>query len=238
MSLSSCFHVVQAYAALDPPPFPLLLSVEHVHDCVVNDILSDTHLNTYPPSAEYMRSFYKWIISVFEQQDIEIDSAIYERYLSLISFVCPSSSSPQLQQHFSRRPAACHVVVHAPEPSYVTYFWPSGSGLPENERVTVLESRTTIQDGTTGLRTWPASFVLADYLLFNPDLVSGTRVMELGCGIGLLSCVVSLIQTRLSTQNDSSIHLTDHNQTVLAQCRDNCQLPCSQLRPTFLAIFY
>lgn len=33
-----------------------------------------------------------------------------------------------------------------------------------------MESRTTIERGTTGLRTWLASFVLAHYLTLNPGI--------------------------------------------------------------------
>lgn len=59
----------------------------------------------------------------------------------------------------------------SPSQSYITYYW-----TPSNEDVnmetllplTLFESRTTIERGTTGLRTWKASFILADYLLNNP----------------------------------------------------------------------
>lgn len=36
------------------------------------------------------------------------------------------------------------------------------------ETITLLESRTTIEAGTTGLRTWRASLVLAQYLIQHP----------------------------------------------------------------------
>ena len=39
--------------------------------------------------------------------------------------------------------------------------------IPFNDyhKCTLLESRTTIESGATGLRTWSASFILADYLV-------------------------------------------------------------------------
>lgn len=55
-----------------------------------------------------------------------------------------------------------------PAPSYVTY-WANG------RRITLLESRMLTEAGTTGLRTWHASFVLADWLLANPGTVAQDR---------------------------------------------------------------
>lgn len=58
----------------------------------------------------------------------------------------------------------------------MTYYWnprsPLGS-IDRNspERITLLESRTTIESGTTGLRTWHASFVLASYLIANAGMI-------------------------------------------------------------------
>ena len=40
----------------------------------------------------------------------------------------------------------------------------------EYHSVTLFESRTTIESGTTGLRTWRASFVLAQFLIQNPSM--------------------------------------------------------------------
>lgn len=56
-----------------------------------------------------------------------------------------------------------------PSPSYVTYY----SRLPSEasnaiHRTTLLESRTTIERGTTGLRTWPAAHALAAWLRKHP----------------------------------------------------------------------
>lgn len=53
-----------------------------------------------------------------------------------------------------------------PSPSYLTYFWRDRLGAIE--LATLLESRTTIEGGTTGLKTWPASLTFAGYLINNP----------------------------------------------------------------------
>lgn len=63
-----------------------------------------------------------------------------------------------------------------PPDSYMTYYWKPSSSLASSNRknyetITLLESRTTIESGTTGLRTWCASFVLASYLIANAGMV-------------------------------------------------------------------
>lgn len=71
-----------------------------------------------------------------------------------------------------------------PPSSYISHFWCPGPvpsngcqdmvDLTSHRTVTVLESRTTIENGTTGLRTWPASFVLSQYLISHPGMTEST----------------------------------------------------------------
>ena len=144
-----------------------------------------------------------------------------------------------------------------PPPSYVTHYLRLYPEKPNViHRVTLLESRTTIEQGTTGLRTWPAAYALAAWLGKYPGLprpfifpfrclttlyylierVLGKRVLELGSGVGYLGLVIAAIQLN-GTPNqegpESSIWLTDVNKIVLSRCRDNLNLPCSASQ-TFL----
>ena len=61
-----------------------------------------------------------------------------------------------------------------PSQSYITHYWNPQPTNPDNVSsyltATLLESRTTIESGTTGLRTWLASFVLSQYLIFHPGV--------------------------------------------------------------------
>lgn len=63
----------------------------------------------------------------------------------------------------SIRPRSPQLLRGPPPPSYITYFYSSNP----RKSITLMESRTTIEAGTTGLRTWDASFLLADWLLEN-----------------------------------------------------------------------
>ncbi|KAL0951760.1 hypothetical protein HGRIS_008432 [Hohenbuehelia grisea] len=101
--------------------------------------------------------------------------------------------------------------------------------ISDLKAVTIMESRTTIERGTTGLRTWLASFTLARYLLSNPNLVNQRRVLELGSGTGFLGSVVASLQLNSphALSDDTRIWMTDVDENVLTRCRDNFQLPCN-----------
>ena len=67
-------------------------------------------------------------------------------------------------------------MIQSPETPYVTYIldtpqdWDGRIGnlkIDDCHICTLLEARTTIGSGSTGLRTWIAGFVLADYLIQN-----------------------------------------------------------------------
>ena len=81
---------------------------------------------------------------------------------------------------YSERVYRVPGAILPPPPSFVTHYWKaepqSGPPVPthafspiEYRSVTLFESRTTIESGTTGLRTWRASFVLAQLLIRDPS---------------------------------------------------------------------
>lgn len=80
-------------------------------------------------------------------------------------------------------------------------FASTDSGLLENwHTIDLIESSSLVQAGTTAVKTWEASLRLASHLLYllaNGDqavVQPGTRVLELGSGTGLLTCLVALLQ--------------------------------------------
>ncbi|OAX32835.1 hypothetical protein K503DRAFT_749468 [Rhizopogon vinicolor AM-OR11-026] len=219
-------NLLKGYSALIPPAhlkFPLHHSFTEAHTFLLNQVLLDSHLEKYPPSARYQQAFWKWAIEHLErmdkgEEDGEIDIRIYDRYLSLML----GSSNPS----------------GPPPDSYMTYYWkpqsPLGSADQNNhESITLLESRTTIESGTTGLRTWRASFVLASYLIANAEMIRDQTVLELGCGTGFLGIVVATLHQKFNechqpnSQAFPGVLLTDVNSGVLSRCRDNVRLSCN-----------
>lgn len=220
--------LVREYARLTPPahlqPSPAFAGAfNRVHDVLLHEILLDPHLRAYPPAPEYQLKFLKWAVQELEtllgDEDSEIDQRIYDRLVELIQ------STPN-----SQLPAR---GLSPPSPSYITHYLRLSPDAPDTiHRVTLLESRTTVEQGTTGLKTWPAAHTLAGWLGEHPEHVKGKRVLELGCGVGYLGLVVAAIQLNAREQGNSqsSIWLTDVNDVVLSRCRENLNLPCSELR--------
>lgn len=126
------------------------------------------------------------------------------------------------------------IGLSPPSETYTTYLWkthqPCYGSLGSNlASVTLLESRTTIEGGTTGLRTWSASYVLAEYLLSHGELVRGKRVLEIGSGAGFLGLVIAAIQLQSGLEScaESFLWLTDVDSTVLKRCQGNARLLCN-----------
>jgi len=140
---------------------------------------------------------------------------------------------------YSERVYRVPGAILPPPPSFVTHYWradpKSGPPIPsdaispiKHRSVTLFESRTTIESGTTGLRTWGASFVLAQLLVRNPTLLAHKSVLELGSGTGFLGLIVADIHVgHGGTTGSSVLHLTDANEDVLRRCHENMQLPCN-----------
>nr|GAT55611.1 predicted protein [Mycena chlorophos] len=174
--------------------------MELVHDFVLNHLLLDPHLASYRPSEQYQKTFWKWMVQNLEQHnaeedsDVEIDSRIYDHFLALLNI---SSDGPPTQ-------------------SYITHFWDPSLRSDDSDEVdlalyqktTLLESRTMIEAGTTGMH-----------------LIRGKRILELGSGIGFLGAVVATLQ--LLKHEHGAVWLSDVNEAVLARCQDNIRLPCN-----------
>ncbi|KAJ3845499.1 putative methyltransferase-domain-containing protein [Lentinula raphanica] len=235
------------YAFLAQPrsiELPSGISFAEINRCLVEHIVLNPHFQLYPPSRQYQRAFWKTMIGRLEEllarqeaEDEEIDPRILDYYLSILPSSGPlsGSSDPSLRGQICDRGLP---LGETPAKSFVTRFWEYGPthnqershedvvDLTRYQTATLEESRTTIEGGTTGLRTWLASHVLARYLIQNPSVVEGKRVLELGSGIGYLGIIVASLQ-RLAFKDSSSLWLTDVNDSVLSQCRQSIQLPCN-----------
>ncbi|KAF9055987.1 hypothetical protein BJ165DRAFT_1430026 [Panaeolus papilionaceus] len=242
-----------ALTSVNKLQFPKGLSPSVINEFLLSDILLDPHFQQYPPSRQFQKQFWKWAIANLEQmpieadddEEFEVDMHIYKHYFALLPPCGPivGSTHPETRDQTCGRGIAFHT--EAPSSSYVTHFWTTNLGLDpavsdasglvdlrDYRRTTILESRTMIEGGTTGLRTWLASFVLAQYLINHPDIVSSSRVLELGSGTGFLGIIVATLQLWnriLSKQSEHALWLTDVNEEVLARCQDNLNLPCNEL---------
>ncbi|KIY73505.1 hypothetical protein CYLTODRAFT_485356 [Cylindrobasidium torrendii FP15055 ss-10] len=196
------------------------MATQETHDFLVRNIIENPHFRQYPPANTYRRAFWKFVIGRLETNpDIEIDTCVYDVLIK------------QLQSVDGTRKAL--GAPEPPSPSYVTHFWHQGGAtsvapfLEEYQTVTLLESRALIQEGTTGLRTWLASFYLADFLIHHSETVQNLRVLEVGSGIGFVGVIVGSLQM-LQPDDRSMLFLTDVNAEVVARCMSNVKLPCNR----------
>lgn len=94
---------------------------------------------------------------------------------------CRDTGSSNLNTHSLICGRGLPLHVSSPTQSYITRFWSLNKpfqDLPDYVDVdfetyhtaTVLESRTIIESGTTGFRTWFASYVLSQYLIVHPGI--------------------------------------------------------------------
>ncbi|KZT30931.1 hypothetical protein NEOLEDRAFT_1159994 [Neolentinus lepideus HHB14362 ss-1] len=193
------YNLLREYGALLPSRllrFPLGIPWPELHNLLLENVLLDQHFTSYPPSVEYQRAFWK---AAIDHLEANIPDPLVTK-------------APSYSTHF-----------WATDPSYLTQ---NAVDLTLLQNSTLLESRTFIEKGTTGLRTWPASLALAEYLVTQPDIASKTRVLELGSGAGFLGIVVGSIQV-LHGDERSSLHLTDVHEEVLSRCEKNVNLPCN-----------
>ncbi|KAH9949381.1 hypothetical protein B0H21DRAFT_131633 [Amylocystis lapponica] len=237
------FKLLRGFAALVPPrmlDFPSNVPFTAVHNLLLDAILLNPHFEAYPPSREYQATFWKWAIR--ELEAVAIDEACNgtsESYsgltigLSTRTTRSTSAYTPTVYRSSSGPRAA---GTAPPSVSYATYLWRTDAYAncavgPGIESVTLLESRTMIECGTTGLRTWSASLVMAQYLIAHPELVREKRVLELGSGAGFLGVIIASLQQRClgdgNPESAPALCLTDVNDTVLQRCRDNTRLQCN-----------
>ena len=92
------------------------------------------------------------------------------------------------------------------------YSLPNGTMVPFYQ-----STRTILQNGTTGLCSWPAAFKLAEFGYLNPELFKSSSVLELGSGIGAGGIFLSALT------NTKCITLTDVNSEVLEILKKNAQ---------------
>ncbi|XP_041318314.1 protein-lysine N-methyltransferase EEF2KMT [Pyrgilauda ruficollis] len=156
------------------------------------DILHKTILHPlcvkYPPSAKYRRCFLTELIKKLESTAAEPLDELYEALADVL-----------------KEEEEC---THC----YKSYLLPSG------DSVSLCESTALICGGTTGLLTWEAALLLAQWALQNPGLFRGRTVLELGSGIGFTGIAIC------KTCQPRTFIFSDCHPRVLRQLGENIQL--------------
>ncbi|KAF9988430.1 Protein fam86a [Mortierella antarctica] len=174
-----------------------------IQQALLSQIFYDPVVMKHPPSLTYQHSFLKKLITLIEDEGIhEISDDLIEVFSDLLM------TAPKRPEHGGPPLKPC--------------FKSYSLDRTCSKVVTVMEEQTTISSGTTGLRTWEASFWLAEYLIDHPDLLAGKNVIDIGCGVGFLGIACALLGAK-------QVVLTDGNTNVLAMAAENIgynTVPC------------
>ncbi|XP_011564202.3 putative protein N-methyltransferase FAM86B1 [Plutella xylostella] len=75
--------------------------------------------------------------------------------------------------------------------------------------IIIRQTNSMVVNGTTGLKTWEAALMLADWALCNPQVFKRKNILELGSGVGFTGIAIAKFC------EPSALCLTDHHRTVL-----------------------
>jgi len=117
----------------------------------------------------------------------DLDERILSRYVELLLTTSP---------------------VLSPTAEVVLTYW-----LPDLGYIYLLEQPSLlVAGGTTGFRTWEASFLLSEWILAQRDM-NGKRILELGAGTGLVGIIAAKLGAKVT--------MTDGSEAVIERLRDN-----------------
>ncbi|ORX40376.1 hypothetical protein BCR36DRAFT_190379 [Piromyces finnis] len=151
----------------------------------------------------------KKIINIIERNFCEINENLLNFYLSLLS---DENHNNSVTVGYTS-----NVTPLIDKDKNDNTWWKVYS-LDEKGRNTlrILEDKSMISKGTTGLRTWEASLRLSEYFIQNPKLCKGKNIIELGAGIGFLSLICAKLGAK-------SIISTDVNLNVIQRLYTNIE---------------
>ncbi|NXQ35428.1 EF2KT methyltransferase, partial [Alaudala cheleensis] len=156
------------------------------------DILHKTILHPlcvkYPPSAKYRRCFLTELIKKLESTAAEPLDELYEALADILK----------------EEESTTHC--------YKNYLLPTG------DCVSLCESTALVSGGTTGLLTWEAALLLAQWALHNPAVFRDRTILELGSGIGFTGIAIC------KTCQPRTFIFSDCHPCVLRQLGENVQL--------------
>ncbi|BFZ53271.1 Methyltransferase-like protein 23 [Savitreella phatthalungensis] len=155
----------------------------------------------------------KIIIDALERSAQELDERFYETFLDT---EMSRDNEPLLQEFstLSQTPDEIEELCETRPPQDVRYFYNNRHPLRLDDDSIIVQEQPWLltSGGITGHRTWEASLSLTDLLVSDPALIKDKCVLELGAGLGLLTCVCAKLGA-------SSVTATDGEPSVVAKLK-------------------
>jgi len=159
-------------------------------------------------SDSYTIQCLKKVIDIVERNFCEIDENLLNYYLKI--FIQEKNEGNNSIEYMSNN----NILNKSDDDNT---WWKIYSLDKEcNNIIKLLEDKSMISKGTTGLRTWEASLRLSEYFLQKPELCRGKNIIELGAGIGLLSLICAKLGAK-------SVIATDVNPDVIERLNLNIE---------------
>ncbi|XP_030568351.1 protein-lysine N-methyltransferase EEF2KMT [Drosophila novamexicana] len=152
----------------------------------------------YPVRRSYQEAFVKRLMHLLKDHE-ELHDDIYDSLCGQLAKATIDAST----------------AAAASQYAYKHYL------LQPDKYITLRESTSFVSEGTTGLCTWEAALVLADYLLAHPSLLQGKNVLELGAGAGLLGILLKQPALQLPV---GQVLITDGSAACVQLMRENIAL--------------
>jgi predicted nicotinamide N-methyase len=185
-------HVLEAIQSLRLP----LHSIENEdvnsyrQDCFARVVQSQWNKET-GPSKRYLQSLTKRFIKSIETEEPPLESDELMTLMFQVVSTFDSDSIPDANE-------SCYLAFRT-----------------RAANVQRLRIRIFPQHNDVALRLWEAGATLAEFLLQDPCLVKGKRVVELGAGVGLTGLVAAgccgALSVRLTDYTDASLDNLRHN---------------------------
>ncbi|XP_059057127.1 protein-lysine N-methyltransferase EEF2KMT [Achroia grisella] len=151
-----------------------------------------TIVKKYPVNNEFSRLYLKRLISQLEKANHEVHDELYVE-------LCNVMNNNTLDNNIFRYR---HYII--------------GNDL--SNVITIKETKNMVVNGTTGMRTWEAAFMLVDWALCNQELFHNKTVLELGSGVGFTGIVISKFC------RPREMILSDCHDDVLKTISDNIEI--------------
>jgi len=186
---------------------PIPSTVSHPTQMEILSIIK-TNKEINKISDSYTIKCLKKVISIVEKNFCEINEDLLNYYLKL--FIQEDNERNNNIEYMT------HNSIKNNNNDDDTWWKTYSLDKECNNIIKLLEDKSMISKGTTGLRTWEASLRLAEYFIQNPEFCRGKKIIELGAGIGLLSLVCAKLGAK-------SVIATDVNPDVIERLHLNIE---------------
>jgi len=167
----------------------LILSISQPNHCNKRGAIIDWSIVVFLPSQRYIQKLVQRYTSQLEENNIDLEDD------NLASLVCYFSMTRSIS-----------VLPDSTNASIVTFRIPSSSTKDDND---ILQIRTFPYHNDVGVaKVWEAGACLAEYIIYNPHIIRGRHIIEIGAGVGLTGLVAAGVGAQ-------SVHMTDYTEACL-----------------------